>query len=188
MTTTGRLMLLVTALVLTSSLAAFAATEAPFSAPRIGDWIEMKSISTVNGKPCEQFVRQEIVKKDEKTLTLRFLTKLDGKDAPITERVVPLDVLSKKSDLLQQVKATGARVENLGTGQEPMKAAGKEFASTWEKYKFVKESGEDKGTTVITLWTCQEIPLFGIVKIVMDMDGPAKVTSTTELVNFGLGQ
>ena len=181
-------MFLVTALALTNFFAASAATETPFPTPRIGDWIEMKSISTVNGKPCEQFVHQEIVKKDEKTVTIKFITKLDGKDAPIAERVVPLDALSKRNELLQQIKATGTRAENLGTGQEPVKTAGKEFTSTWEKYKFVKETGDDKGTTVVTLWTCQEIPLFGIVKIVMEMDGPAKVTSTTELVNFGLGK
>ncbi len=153
----------------------------------IGDWIDMKTTSTVDGMNIVQDVHQEVVKKDSVSLTLKTVTTQDGYQISSVEEVVSLSALDSLDELLKQAASSGIRIEVLATGTDTIVVAGKSFDTYREAYQVVKDTGEDQGTTKMTFWSHQDLPLFTVARIALEIQGSVQASCTTDVVKYGFG-
>jgi hypothetical protein len=149
-----------------ATAALWAGTEEPSVNPlrnaKVGDWAIYAMVTEVTGAMNMQSLtktKHTLKAKDEKEARLTVETILD-KD--------PIHILEQKYDLGKPYDPNppraGAKVEDLGSGEETVRIGEKSYKCRWVKRK--SSLGEGAGATVVTvkLWTSAEAPLTGVVR------------------------
>jgi len=161
------------------------AADNPLKNSKVGDFIEYKMTTESMGTKMEMKMKQTVIAKDAVSVTLRNETTAMGQKMPAQDTKIMLD------QPYEPYKAgmTDAKVTNLGEGNETITVGGKSYACHWAKVKVVSTKPTPV-TGVTTVWSCPDVPVNGVVKMVTDstmsMNGKDMKTSMTmELVAAG---
>lgn len=150
----------------------------PLKTAKVGDWIELKLVTDQDGQLNIQTFRHKIVKKDDKSVTLRSEDVFQGKNMGVTENQIALD----KPYCFFPMDSIGT----LSEGDSIITLMRKPFNCHWMRRQV---SFDIKGQTITkttTTWSCPEVPLSQIIKIVSEQnDGMKKTITTQEVVGFG---
>jgi len=139
-----------------------------------GDWARFKVTKTQAGKTEAFELRRSCVRVEETRITL--IDEKLGIDKP--ESPEACVVLSTDFNPLQA--PPGAEIEKLGEGQEPLKAAGREFGCRWARGRF--RDGEK--TIDRKAWFAKSAPLLGVLKI--EETATDGATTVLELTEYGV--
>jgi len=172
-------------LVLTTGVTAAAPTENIYAWLQKGDWVEFK---TTNGAKETVISRQTVLDKNDKEITLKLESSINGKSSEPLEQKINIQTPTDPEEVLKNLKGIKATLETLGTGKESLTIAGKTYDCRWEKKKttFMYDNPMIPTTEFITKsWRSSDVPFGGTVKIETTMSG---VTSVTELAGFGKGK
>ncbi len=135
----------------------------PLKKAQVGEFIKFKMTTESMGTKTEMQMKQTVVAKDDVSVTLRTETTAMGMKMP------PQDVKIMLNQPYEPYKQglTDAVVTPMGEGDETITVGGKPYACHWAKVKVVvsKPSAIESVTTV---WTCPEVPVNGMVKMVTD--------------------
>jgi len=152
--------------------------ENPMKNAKVGDWIEMKLITDQDGRLTEQTLRQKIVKKDDKTVTLKSECTFQGKKMVASEAPISLN----KPYYSLPTNSVGT----LNEGDETITSVGKSFQCHWIKRQISFDIKGQKITQVTTVWSSPDVPIAQVVKMVCERnEGGKKTITTQELIGFG---
>jgi len=156
----------------------------PLKAGKVGDWVETKTTTDTMGTKMEQTMRQEIVKKDDASVTLKTEIAMMGQKMPAQETVIPFDTIATAP----VAAGSGMVIEKIAEGDETIKIGDKEYKCHWVKNKTSMEAAGMKVEQTNTVWTCPDVPVNNMVKMVVEQESPAKSVTTQELVGCGTGK
>ncbi len=138
-------------------------TDNPLKKAQVGEFINFKMTTESMGTKTDMQMKQTVVEKDEVSVTLRTETTAMGMKMP------PQDVKIMLNQPYEPYKQglTDAVVTPIGEGNETLTVGGKSYACHWAKVKVVV-SKPSEIESVTTVWTCPEVPVNGMVKMVTD--------------------
>jgi len=139
------------------------AVDNPLKNARVGEFIEFKMITEAMGTQMEMKMKQTVVAKDDVSVTLRTESTMMGKEMPAQDNKIMLD--QPFEPYTQGL--TDAVVTPLGEGDETITVGGKSYDCHWAKVKVVttKPAAVE---AVSTVWTCKDVPVNGMVRMVTD--------------------
>src|SRR5262249_8012878 len=130
----------------------------------------------------EVAIKQTVKAIDDKKVTLRIESTLEGKTMPGKDTQIPLEQFT---DPLKSFAKEKGKLEKIDSGKETIEVGNKKVECEWKSYK---TTSDFKGKTVETnlkIWISQEVPLNGLVRMESSfMEGKAKL----ELTGFGRGK
>lgn len=150
-----------------------AADDNPLRNAKVGDWAAYKMTATDEQDALKS--KKTITAKDEKSATVKVDAEKGGKKMPSQEVKIALD---KPYDPTYTDNPAGAVVEKVGEGDDNIKIGDKEHRCHWVRTK-VSLGG---ATKISTIWTNNELPLGGVVKLEASV-GVQKVT--LEMTAYG---
>ena len=138
----------------------------PYKNTKVGDFATYKLNIKVGPLTIAGTTTQTITAKTDKEATVKVVSTVNGMESPPQTQMIdltkPYDP-TKASGLPQGVEAT---VEKLKSGNEKIKAVGKEYESTWTTYKIkAKAMGMDVNADC-KVWMSKDIAL-GVAKMEM---------------------
>jgi len=157
----------------------------PAKAASVGDWVEMKTITEIDGKTMEQTIRQEVTKVEKTLLFVKNRVTSHGKT--FIENVMKLSTADSPSPGKAE-KRNVTIVEKIGEGYETLTLGGKAYKCHWIKKRMTTTIQGRKITVVSTAWNCPDVPVTNLVKRVIEQDGPKKFLITQALTNLGYGK
>lgn len=161
-----------------------AETENPYKKVKVGEFATYKLTMNLGGMEVEGSVTQTVAAKTDKEVTLKVSMKSNGLDLPAQEHKIDL---TKPYDPLKATLPAGTevKVEKLKDGKEKLKAAGKEYDTTWEKVKTKMTMNGMEIESEAKIWQSKDLPLL-IVKMEMSMEfAGMKVETKMELTETG---
>ena len=135
----------------------YGAERNPLKKAQIGDWIEI----TIWGPGKKTVIeRHTVVKKTEDELALERKTTIDTK-----EQSAEREFVSLKTPWIRAQLALPAGVEAIkqGEGIEKISVKGQDYICHWVKHKAGKET--------LTVWRAPDVPLDGLVKAEIEIEG-----------------
>lgn len=179
---------LVVVLVLAACAGTAQAVENAWKTAKIGDWVEYKSVADMGAMKMESTMKMEVVKKDEKSVTLKNEMAASGQKMPPQEMTIPFDAPEGQPQM-----PPGAKMEKVGEGDEKLTIAGKEYACHYVKNKIVMtmeipNMPKQEMEQVATIWTCKDVPCGGMVRTMTEQMKPTQTKTVQELTGFGVGK
>lgn len=164
------------------------AVENAWKTAKIGDWIEYKSVADMGAMKMESTMKMEVVKKDDKTVTIKNEMSANGQKMPAQEMAIPLEVPAGEPQM-----PPGAKMEKLAEGDEKITIGGKEYNCHFVKNKVtmtmeIPNMPKQNMEQTTTVWTCKDVPCGGMVKTETEQIAPTKTKSTQEVIGFGAGK
>lgn len=157
--------------------------EGPLVTVKIGDWVEIQSITDVKGKTTSQTIRNEITKINENSVTIKSATFVQGQKKFETEFLKPL--LPNNTPSSNENRPV---LEDLGEGDETIVINGKSFDCHWLKKRVVLDKNGEKIGITTTVWNCPTFQFLSCTKRIVERGGPLVMTTTETVVNFGYGK
>lgn len=158
--------------------------ENPYKKAKVGDYATYTMTTKVAGMSLEGTITQTVSAKSDKEATLKVTGSVNGMEIPAQEQKIDL---TKPFDPTTSglPPGTEAKMEKLKDGKEKIKAAGKEYETTWETWKVkAKANGQEieaEGKT----WTTKDLPLY-MIKLEMTMEvAGMKIEIEMELKEHG---
>lgn len=161
----------------------------PFLAAKVGDWAKYRMGGNPEKKE-ERFMIRTVETVTELEVVLRIDVESNGKILNSRPLKIPLD----KPYFIRTQYSTGLATVN-ATGAEKVKAAGKEYETTWTSETIVDFVGEWVMQQDVKIWASADAPLDGMVKCEGEISrkaakAPATLKEparkfTMELVEFG---
>lgn len=137
----------------------------PFKTAKVGDFVAYKMTTSVVGKDIEISMKQTVVAKNEKEVTLKTTTVFMGNALPGQESKIDL---TKPYDPAAAATANKkGKFEKTGDGKEKIKIGEKTYECNWLAGKVVAEAGGKKLESDIKVWFSKSVPLSGMVKMEM---------------------
>ncbi len=142
--------------------------ENPYKNVKVGDFATYKMKVAVGPIALDGTTTQTVISKTDKEAKVKVTASVNGMDAPAQEQVIDLTKPYDPTKVGGGLPAgTEASVEKDKDGKEKIKAAGKEYETTWTSYKVkAKANGMDIDADV-KVWTAKEVPM-GMVKMEMN--------------------
>lgn len=154
------------------------AVDNPLKNAKIGQFVEYKMVTETMGMKTEMKMKQTVIGKDNVSVTLRNETEAMGQKMPPQEIKIMLDQPYEP----YKTGLKDAKVTILNQGDETVIVNGKKYDCHFVKVKVVASS-PNQITAVSTVWSSNEVPVTGIVKMVsestMNMSGQSMVSKTT---------
>ena len=173
--------------------------ENPLLKARSGDWVALRTESVIIDAEKGEMtffeeIRKQVTAADDKNVTMAAIATYSGTmfdsypELIKAEEKTEVVGLNSWEELINLAIAQGITVETLDKENEAVKIGDKIFQTVREKYRvtFKNEEGQE-GTVDMTYWVCPEIPLVGVVRVTLKVAGTANITSSVEVVDFGLG-
>ncbi len=158
-----------------------AETDNPYQNAKKGDWVMFKVSAQFGDRRIEGSLKQTVTAKDEKSVTVRNLTKFMGMELPAQEQKI--DLTKPFNPASGSVPgANNAKIEKLDSGKETIEVGGKKYECEWVKNKVTVDAGGMKIESETKTWTSKSAPLAGLVKIESKM---TQGGSTMELADSG---
>lgn len=157
------------------------AAENPFKKANVGDFVAYALDADMGAMKMKGTVKQTVTAKDEKTATVAVETEMAGMPAQKNEVKIELD---KPHDQVPP----GAERKTLKEGDETIWVGGKEYKCHWVETETTMKMPNNMGTglTKAKVWTCQDVPLGGLVKMESTTDITMGETKTTQKMNMEL--
>ena len=179
---------LLVVLMLLGCAAVAQAVENAWKTAKIGDWVEYKSVADMGTMKMESSMKMEVVKKDEKTVTIKTEMAANGQKMPGQDMTIPLDVPAGDPQM-----PPGAKLEKVAEGDEKITVGGKEYACHFVKNKVtmvmeIPNMPKQEMEQITTVWTSKDVPCGGMVKTESEQIKPTKTKTVQELSGFGLGK
>jgi len=134
------------------------AAKNPFLTAKVGDWAKYRMSGNPEKKE-ERFMIKTVETVTELEVVLKIEVESNGKIVISRPQKIPLD----KPYFIRTQYETGLVTVN-GSGNEKVKAAGKEFETTWTSETIVDFVGEWEMKQEIKIWAAADAPLDGMVK------------------------
>jgi hypothetical protein len=153
----------------------------PYRRAKVGDWAEYK----MTGPNIEGTTKMTVVSKSDNEVTYEITSTFSfmGNTTVAPVQTIKID-LTKPYDAISaaNLKANNVKIETLEEGKEKVKAAGKEYETTWKK---LRSTAAANGMTIVSdyqMWFCKDVPLGGLVRMDTTI---SDVRTRVELVGTG---
>lgn len=160
--------------------------ENPYKNVKVGDFATYKMKVNVGPIAIDGTTTQSVTAKDDKEAKVKVTASVNGMEAPAQEQTIDLTKPYDPTKVGGGLPGGGeAKVEKGKDGTEKVKAAGKEYETTWTTYKVkAKANGMDIDAD-IKVWTSKDVPM-GMVKMTMKATvAKMDMEMTMELTEFG---
>ena len=139
------------------------AADNPLKNAKVGEYVDFKMTTDTAGTKMEMQMKQTVIAKDDVSVTLRTETTVGKQKMP------PQDTKIMLNQPYEPYKAglTDAVITPLGEGNENITVGGKPYACHWAKVKVVAAK-PTAVTSTTTVWSCKDVPVNGMVKMVSD--------------------
>jgi hypothetical protein len=170
--------------ILTGCVVAF--PESPLKNAKPGDWAEIKQTINVDGQNVEQFVRQEVIKRDAESVTIKTVTATPGAGFVENEMTI---LLRQILDFFPVDSNPEKKMAPTSEGDETITSGGRAYHCHRMEYLVSHSMQGQMATTTTTVWTCPDVPFAQMVKMVVEQQtAEKKIITTKELMSFGLGK
>ena len=145
------------ALVLAPLAARAADDDNPYKNAKVGDFAAYKITVSVAGMNLAGEMKQEVVEKSDKEVSLKVTGKVNGMAIPEQTQKIDLTKPFDPTKLNQQLGGD-VKVEKGKEGKEKLKFDGKEYDTTWTTFKM---SGKANGLAIdsdMKVWLSKDIP------------------------------
>jgi hypothetical protein len=157
----------------------------PYKNVKVGDFAIYKMSMKVAGQNIAGTITQTISAKTDKEATIKVTGSFNGTDIPEQKQTIDLTKPFDPTKLGNQPMATDVKVEKGKEGKEKIKAAGKEYDTTWTSYKVKgKANGLDIDSDM-KVWLSKDLPgAMAKMEMTMTVAG-MKVEMTMDLSETG---
>lgn len=157
----------------------------PLKNAKVGQFLEFRTVTEAMGTKSEIQTKQTVIAKDDVSVTLRTEITAMGMKMPPQESKYMLNQPYEP----YKAEGTDAVVTPLGEGDETITAGGKSYSCHWAKVKVVASKPAPL-TSTTTVWSCKDIPVTGMAKMItdstMEMQGKTMDSKMTmELISAG---
>ncbi|GEM_PF-1282551 len=162
-----------------------ATVDNPLKNAKVGDYVKFRTTTETMGIKTQMETKQTVVAKDEISVTLRTETTAMGMKMPPQDSKIMLNQPYEP----YKTGYTDAVVTPLGQGNETITVGGKSYHCRWNKVKVVA-SHPVSLESISTVWSCPDVPVNGMVKMITDSTtrvGQNKMTTkmVMELIEAG---
>ena len=158
---------------------------------KVGASVTRQTTQTGGGPAYEATVIEKLVKVTPQTVVIESTRtmKMAGKETkiPPTEVTIPAKVEKDQAGLPNQALENKPKVLGMKEGKETLDLKGKKIETVTRDFKAEITQDEDKMTVQLKTWFSPDIP-GGMVKSVMTVEQPAKMTSTETVIDFSLAK
>lgn len=158
----------------------------PLKNAQVGEYINYKMTSESMGAKTDVEMKQTVIAKDDVSVTLKTETTAMGMKMPAQETKIMLDRPYEP----YKAGLTDAVVTPLGEGEETITVGDKSYACHWAKVK-VTTATPTAMESVSTVWSCPDVPVNGMVKMVSESvikAGGQEMRSKTTMELIGAGK
>jgi hypothetical protein len=158
----------------------------PYVAANVGDWYEGEVVVEVLPTGATQLatLRVTVIDKDEHLAVLRM--QIESQDLGNSDKSVEIPLDQPLEDALgttvnavagQQIPANvTVEFRQTGAGSEKLFIGGRTYYTTWVAGDAEMRMGRERVVQKGKRWLCSEVPLDGIVKLVMEVPGVVRQT------------
>lgn len=157
----------------------------PLKTAKVGDWVQYKSTTKTGSKAFEGETKQQVIARDDKTVTLKTTVLSKGKELLSHEKKVDLTKPFEGFLALPTKDNPNAKAEKVGEGKETIKIGDRTYLCTWTKMRATIEVGDKQFLSDVKMWIAATVPLEGLVKMEMKSDTTQAVM---ELSGMGRGK
>src|SRR5205807_5392363 len=111
----------------------------------------------VAGQNIEGTVTQTITAKSEKETSLKVTGKINGMDIPEQTQKIDLTKPFDPTKINSQAGGPDVKVEKGKEGKEKLKVAGKEYDTTWTKYKVTGKANGLEIDSDMKVWMAKDL-------------------------------
>lgn len=130
----------------------------PYKNAKVGDFAKYKVTVSVAGMELGGEVTQAVTEKSDKELTLKVSGKVNGMAIPEQTQKIDLTKPFDPTNLNQQALGKDMKVEKGKDGKEKLKIDGKEYETTWTKFKMTGKANGLEIESDMKVWLSKDIP------------------------------
>jgi len=144
------------------------AEENPYKKAEKGQWATYKMAMKFAGNNIDGTMKQTVVEKDDKSITLEVVMNILGQEQKQTQKI---DLTKPFNPLGGPGLPPGAEVkmEKKESGKESIEVGGKKQDTEWTSYKVAVSANGMNIDGDVKVWLAKELPMGGVVKTEMKM-------------------